>query len=96
MSAIEKLWQAVGSHLLYLAVFGSVFAFGMYLTLIGRIGADRAAYTTLLFPIVALALSMAFEKYRGSVGALVGVGLILMGNYIVLKRRSQEPVPRSQ
>ncbi|MCJ7499798.1 EamA family transporter, partial [bacterium] len=44
------------SSLLYLAVFGSVFAFGMYLTLIGRIGADRAAYTTLLFPIVALAL----------------------------------------
>ena len=46
------------ASLFYLALFGSVFAFGMYLTLIGRIGADRAAYTTLLFPIVALALSM--------------------------------------
>ncbi|MCJ7500347.1 EamA family transporter, partial [bacterium] len=74
------------SSLLYLAVFGSVFAFGMYLTLIGRIGADRAAYTTLLFPIVALALSMAFEGYRGSVGAMVGIILILAGNFIVLKR----------
>lgn len=74
------------ASLLYLALFGSVFAFGMYLTIIGRIGADRAAYTTLLFPIVALSLSMMFEGYRGSVGALVGVGLILMGNFMVLKR----------
>ena len=75
------------SSLFYLAVFGSVFAFGMYLTLIGRIGADRAAYTTLLFPIVALALSMMFEGYRGSVGAMAGVILILAGNFIVLKRQ---------
>ena len=75
------------SSLLYLAVFGSVFAFGMYLTLIGRIGADRAAYTTLLFPIVALALSMMFEGYRGSVGAMAGVILILAGNFLVLRKR---------
>jgi len=73
--------------LFYLALFGSVFAFGMYLTLIGRIGADRAAYTALLFPIVALVLSMAFEGYRGSAGALLGVGLILVGNFLVLKRQ---------
>jgi drug/metabolite transporter (DMT)-like permease len=74
------------ASLLYLALFGSVFAFGMYLTLIGRIGADRAAYTTLLFPIVALVLSMAFEGYRASPGAMVGVMLILGGNFLVLKR----------
>lgn len=74
------------ASLFYLALFGTVFAFGMYLTLIGRIGADKAAYTTLLFPLVALALSMMFEGYRGSVGALLGVGLILMGNFLVLRR----------
>jgi drug/metabolite transporter (DMT)-like permease len=75
------------ASLLYLALFGSVFAFGMYLTLIGRIGADRAAYTTLLFPLVALSLSMLFEGYRGSVGVLIGIGLILMGNFLVLKKK---------
>jgi drug/metabolite transporter (DMT)-like permease len=75
------------TSLLYLALFGSVFAFGMYLTLIGRIGADRAAYTTLLFPLVALSLSMLFEGYRGSVGVLIGIGLILMGNFLVLKKK---------
>lgn len=71
--------------LLYLALFGSVFAFGMYLTLIGRIGADRAAYSTLLFPLVALALSLVFEGYRPAPLALAGVGLILGGNWLVLK-----------
>jgi len=76
----------IGS-LFYLALFGSVFAFGMYLTLIGKIGADRAAYTTLLFPIVALILSMAFEGYRGGVGVLLGFGLILGGNFLVLKKQ---------
>jgi drug/metabolite transporter (DMT)-like permease len=86
------------SSLVYLALFGSVFAFGMYLSLIGRIGADRAAYTTLLFPIVALALSMAFEGYRGSVGAISGIGLILVGNWMVLKKvpRTPYPVPGTQ
>jgi drug/metabolite transporter (DMT)-like permease len=50
--------------LAYLSVFGSVIAFGCYLTLIGRIGADRAAYATLLFPIIALGLSTLFEGYH--------------------------------
>ena len=54
---------------------------------LGRIGADRAAYTTLLFPIVALALSMMFEGYRGNVGTMAGVILILAGNFMVLKRQ---------
>jgi drug/metabolite transporter (DMT)-like permease len=40
----------IGS-LFYLAVFGTVIAFGCYLKLIGKIGADRAAYATMLFPI---------------------------------------------
>lgn len=78
----------IGS-LLYLALFGSVFAFGMYLTLIGRIGADRAAYSGLLFPLVALAISVVYEGYQGSLPALAGVILILLGNYLVLKRRKR-------
>ncbi|MCW5838992.1 MAG: EamA family transporter, partial [Anaerolineales bacterium] len=50
----------VGS-LLYLALFGSVIAFGSYLTLLGRIGADRAAYVNVMVPMIALALSVIFE-----------------------------------
>ena len=40
--------------LLYLAIFGSVIAFGAYFTLVGRIEYSKAAYSTLLFPLVAL------------------------------------------
>jgi drug/metabolite transporter (DMT)-like permease len=75
------------ASLVYLALFGSVIAFGAYLTLLGRIGADRAAYNSLLFPLVALGISTLFEGYRWSVPALVGVFLVLVGNFLVLSRR---------
>lgn len=70
--------------LLYLAVFGSIAAFGAYLTLVGRIGAEKAAYASLLFPLVALQLSVWFEGYQWSVQSLVGLFLILLGNLIIL------------
>ncbi len=72
--------------LLWLAVFATVVAFWSYLTLIGRIGADRAAYATVLFPIVALALSTVFEGYRWTPLAAAGVGLVLAGNALVLSK----------
>lgn len=68
----------------YLALFGSVIAFGTYLTLIGRIGADRAAYVAILFPIIALAISTVYEKYHWQLTAIVGVTLALVGNFFVL------------
>jgi len=76
----------IGS-LLYLAIFGSVIAFGSYLTLLGRIGADRAAYVTVMFPLVALVLSAIFEGLQLNVLQFVGVGLILLGNVIVVRIR---------
>ncbi len=82
---------AYSISLLYLAVFGSVLAFGAYLTLIGRIGADRAAYVAVLFPVIALALSTLFEDYQWSARAAFGFALVLLGNYIVLARPGQHP-----
>ncbi len=72
------------ASLFYLALFGSVIAFGAYLTLIGRIGADRAAYATLLFPVIALLLSTLFEDYHWSPAAVAGVAVILTGNALAL------------
>lgn len=77
----------VGS-LVYLALFGSVIAFGCYLSLVGSIGADRAAYATLLFPIVALVISTLFENYHWTTSSLVGVGLILVGNFWMIGTKS--------
>jgi drug/metabolite transporter (DMT)-like permease len=76
----------VGS-LLYLALFGSVIAFGSYLTLLGRIGADRAAYVTVLFPVIALTLSAIFEGLQLNWLQFAGVALVLFGNVIVVRRR---------
>lgn len=73
------------SSLLYLAVFGSVLAFACYFALIARIGAERAAYATVLFPIVALSLSTVFEGYHWNLAALAGVALTLAGNVMVLR-----------
>jgi drug/metabolite transporter (DMT)-like permease len=75
----------IGS-LIYLAIFGSIIAFYSYLTLLGKIGADRAAYVTLVFPIIALLLSTFFEEYTWSMFALLGVGLITVGNFLMLKK----------
>jgi drug/metabolite transporter (DMT)-like permease len=72
--------------LVYLSVFGSILAFGSYLTLIGRIGADKTAYAAVLFPVIALLLSTLFEDYRWTLAAIFGFGLVLIGNYLVLKQ----------
>jgi drug/metabolite transporter (DMT)-like permease len=68
--------------LLYLAIPGSVIAFTAYLMLVGRIGPDRAAYSTVLFPIVALSASTVFEDYHWSALAFCGLALVLMGNLL--------------
>jgi len=70
--------------LAYLTVFGSVIAFGAYLTLLGRIGAHRAGYATVMFPGVALILSMLFEGLALESYVLLGFLLVLGGNLLVL------------
>jgi drug/metabolite transporter (DMT)-like permease len=71
--------------LAYLALIGSVMAFACYLTLLGRIGADRAAYATVMFPVVALAVSTGFEGYRWTPPAALGLVAVLAGIVLVLR-----------
>jgi len=71
--------------LVYLALVASVIAFGCYLTLLGRIGADRAAYSTVMFPVVALAVSTALEGYIWTIPAVLGLLAVLAGNLLVLR-----------
>jgi len=74
------------TSLVYLAVFGSVVAFGAYLTLLGRIGAHKAGYATVMFPVVALVLSIAFEGLHLDLSIVTGTSLVLLGNLLVLKK----------
>lgn len=71
----------------YLSIFASVVAFACYLTLLRRVGAARAGYATVLFPIVALAISTAVEGYGWTAPAAIGAILALAGNVLVLRRR---------
>jgi len=73
--------------LLWLAVPGSVLAFWMYVTLLGRVGADRAGYTTIVAPVLALVVSTFVEDYRWSVLAIAGLALVAAGNFLVLTGR---------
>jgi len=70
--------------MLYLTLFGSIIAFSCYMLLIGRIGAEYAAYVTLLMPIIALILSTFFEEYHWSLIAGLGVSIVLIGNLVTL------------
>ena len=72
--------------LLYLAVPGSVIGFTAYLMLVGRIGAERAAYATVMFPLVALNVSVWLEDYHWTTPALLGVVLVLAGNLLVFMK----------
>jgi drug/metabolite transporter (DMT)-like permease len=70
--------------LLYLAAFGSIIAFGAYLTLLGKIGAARAGYVGVAVPVVALLFSTVFERYEWTLAAVIGVLLCAAGNVLVL------------
>jgi drug/metabolite transporter (DMT)-like permease len=72
--------------LLYLTLFGSVAVFVLYFEVIERIGAEKASYATVLFPLVALAVSTVAEDYHWPALALIGVPLALAGNALVLMR----------
>ena len=80
--AFEASPRYVGAWL-YLAIPGSVIGFTAYLTLVGRLGADRAAYCTVLFPVVALNVSALVEGYVWTAPALIGLGLVAAGNVVV-------------
>lgn len=73
--------------LVWLAVFSSVVAFACYLTLVGRIGAGRAGYATVIFPVFALLISTVFEGYSWTVLSAAGIGLVLAGNLLMLRSR---------
>jgi drug/metabolite transporter (DMT)-like permease len=74
------------ASLAYLAVFGSVVAFGAYLTLLQRVGAGPASYVGVVATVVALLMSTVFEGQRWTGATVAGVALAVTGNVLVLWR----------
>ncbi len=75
--------------LLYLSLLATCGAFGMYLTLLHNIGPDKAGYTAVMFPIVALILSFTIEGAPVHIEVIYGTILALFGNYLVLNKKFQ-------
>jgi drug/metabolite transporter (DMT)-like permease len=76
------------TSLFYLAVFGSIIAFTSYLTLIRSLGADKASYSIMVVPLVALIISSFAEGYVWSFSAIAGLILVVGGNFLALHRRT--------
>jgi drug/metabolite transporter (DMT)-like permease len=100
-AVLTAIWSLLAGHpftfdwslgyaasLAYLTLFGSIVAFGAYLTLLGRIGAHKAGYAMVMFPVVALILSMLFEGLHLDASVVVGTLLVLVGNVFVLETGS--------
>ena len=76
---------------LYLALAGSVVGFTAYLMLVGRLGPERAAYCTVLFPLVALSISSVAEGYQFTAPAIAGLGLVMAGNVLIFRKPRRVP-----
>ena len=81
--------------LLYLGVVASALAFWLYYGIIRRIGPAKAAYSGVLIPVIAMAISTAAEGYRWSILALAGGALAVAGLIIALGAGRPAPVPPS-
>ncbi len=81
----------VGS-LAFLSIFGSIIAFGTYLTLVGSLGADKASYAIMVVPVVALGISSFAEGYVWTLPAVAGLFLVVAGNYMALAKPPEKSV----
>ena len=75
--------------LAYLGLFASALAFTFYFGILREVGPGRAAYSSLLVPIIAMGFSTALEDYRWSRLAVAGCALALCGLYIALRARPE-------
>lgn len=97
MSALGESWTDVAWSrdnvlaIVYLAVFGSVIAFWAYYILIKQMDATMVSLSTLIIPIVALALGRVFLDETVTPMAVAGIATILAGVGVAIA-----PVRRSR
>lgn len=73
------------TSLLWTGLVATTISFVAYITLLNRIGAARAAYVTVLSPVVALLISTWLENYQWSWPAALGLAAVMAGNLLVLR-----------
>jgi drug/metabolite transporter (DMT)-like permease len=72
--------------LIYLALFASVLTFSLYYPVVRKIGPAKAAYSSVLVPIIAMGFSTAFEDYRWTGLTLAGAVLALGGMAAAMRK----------
>jgi drug/metabolite transporter (DMT)-like permease len=75
--------------LLYLSVFGSVVAFGLYFSLARARGYARASYISAVTPPVAMLVSVVMEDARFGLAAFAGLALVLAGQVLMIRARRE-------
>jgi drug/metabolite transporter (DMT)-like permease len=73
----------------YLGIFASAIAFSLYFKTIRDIGPAKAAYSSVLIPVIAMLISTLFEGYRWTMLAGAGGALAMAGMVIALSARSR-------
>lgn len=69
----------------YLTIFGTVLGFSCYMKLLFSIGPSRASYVFIFIPVFALMISTVFEGYDWHLNGIIGITLILLGNFLIIK-----------
>ena len=80
--------------LLYLALFGSAVAFGLYFWLLARLPATRLALVAYAVPLVALAVGVVALDERLTVRILIGAALVLLGVAAAMRSPSRPAADR--
>ncbi len=75
--------------IVYLGLFASALAFPLYYTVLRVIGPAKAAYSSVIVPVIAMLLSTLFEGYRWS--PLAAGGAVLTGIGLVVALRARRP-----
>ncbi len=75
------------SSLLYLSIFGSIFAFVSYLKLLEKVGPGRAGYVGVVMPVLALIISTIFEKLEWQIDLIIGLPILIVGAILVINQK---------
>lgn len=77
--------------IVYLGVIGSVVTFPLYFSIIREIGPGKAAYSSVLVPIVAMILSTMFEGFEWTILPAAGAAIAMLGLIVALKAKRVKP-----
>ncbi len=84
---VVEMRPAYWAGILYLGLAGSTLSFPLYYTVLRVIGPAKAAYSSVIVPVIAMLLSTVFEGYRWSALAAGGAALTATGLVIALRAR---------